>query len=383
MLPLGAYGIMQPRRGTYNPSYALQQQRVAVNSAIDTPRLENWRIQTDETTYIHPYGKDMPDKVLGVEADEVIVSARRNPRQTEAAACNRRSIKGSSRDVYANEKQTELKANLMPCLSSLNGMPLLRRKLVGKSVEEQVFIVNSYFSTVGVAGTKCTFDENFRKFGHKNFAGEIGGVRSGPNNGTKPIRAGELFVWTAPPPTHPDLVDGYDENVKRNIKKRQFDQLRDGTESGKALFVVEPYDPMCIVSMESIQKVFTDGRGMPSVDDNSDVFLVETLVKDLVIFVDLVLQKQRGTDEYKVLDMKNDAYRIVQEIFSVDGPVKNMPSMGPESAAFRTRLMNIGSRILNDQSQINYHYRRRIMGTALSDALSGEQFDYQLGAHCL
>jgi hypothetical protein len=418
---------MDPRNGDWMNSRALAQQRVAQNSKIDTGLLSQWKNLLTVESYDFPYGKDMQDGHLGVQQDEVVVKVR----HSDPIFLDQATKALQPKSIYSKEKDLTIDDKLLPLISSLNGLPLPKGSLKGLSVAEQTYLINSKFSTVGVAGTKCDFEENVKKLGRTDFAAEIGGVRSGVLRGPKPIRAGELIVWTAPPPVTTD-EHGKDMRAPRVVhqeNKRAKQQVRDGTEGGKAMFYMEPYDPMNIVSPETLEEVFLkpleaairanntpdipaanfnlvdiNGAWAGSVDAKAflskcwpmptrdpKIFIVHTLVQDMILFVLHCTAVERvrvgGGDEHVYAATLDGLLRTnlrqtlidLKSIFSV--PSEYVNALPVHLGGMKAHVKNIIPRILNDQAKINHEYERRTMGFALSDAQPGQLLDYRLGGY--
>lgn len=426
---------MEPTEGDPVHSRALYQQRVVQNCQLDDQEIKTRQAFKNNDYYVFPYGKETTDDLMGALTDEIIVKRKDHILQDPYEDSNSKRAKGVSDDIYRKTKNDQLESYLLPVISSLNGLAIQKEMMENKSLAEQLYVINSHFIGVGVAAYERGYGSDANTIGRLDLAGDIGGVRTGCLRGPKTIRAGELIVWTAPPPKDSKLVQNLPQRTVLDFQtnKRERAQDRDGTSANKAIFVMEPYDPLNVVSFETLQEIFLkpldellkqnllkaagggrvnitptrEGvmkdpnitetfknfllRFWPLLDNDNKVYIVDTYIRDMLLMLmhtnatEVSLRngatKKYGDALYEILSQ--DLAKTLKDIKHILDPqaanIQTLPADVPDQ--FKQRLFNLTQRFMNNQNKINLDYKRRILAVALSDGHPNARFDYRLGSY--
>jgi hypothetical protein len=362
------------------------QLRVAQNAEVDFPLLESWMQQKDRTSIPHPFTANMHPETLGVVANEICMRQIQVP------------VGGDSR-IYKKQRREELPSFLTPLFTNLNGMPISMDQAQWDKLtpEEKQAWIHAKYPVGGIVGTTREWDD-YKKMGRTDFANQIGGIYGIINTGPKNIYAGQLVMANAPLA----FLQATDDNGRMDALKKQRNIT--GTSKDKVLLETVPYDPTNVVTTDSIKNLIGARGGFgtavgqlwpkPPIVEGDDIYVLQNMVQDLMLFAmhvnAVVNTKRAGAFDANVYNnnMQTELTGTVMddEVFRY--------IFDPESIALQSRSNNADGfnkvmveqtrslmpRLLNSYYRIMRAYNSRILGVALTDALSGGQFDIKQGS---
>ena len=367
----------QARAGDWSHSVPVTQGRVAQNSDLDTARIKEWKEIKRDDIYVRPCGTNMETRNLGAVVGEI--SLKWKPRHKIAArAC-----------TQPNPKRPKLPATQVPIFSNLNGIaiPVTPAKWNEMSEAQREALMFSYVKVAGIIGTTVEYDDFLKENGRKDFVNNIGGIYAVINTSpTKSIYAGQLVVGAIPKAA---LCPTWDTQTRKKLVR---DRIQ-GTEPEKVLVETEPYDPMNIISVDSMNKMLKKvgpNRLWPkptSVETN-DAYVAESFMQDLLLFVfhiNAVVNARRAGGDQSLAYKQNleailgGAGETVEDIETIFNPAEVCKLLDP---TWKETVKSLIPRVLNGYSKVNRQYNERIIGIALSDAQPNEQFDIKQSNYC-
>ena len=331
------------------------QLRVAQVAILDEDEDRFREGRKTKKEYLKPYGAEADKSVRGCVTGEVALKKRRTGKEVV------------QNDIYdAGPTSFKLPEGLVPHFSHLNQLPVaISDTDFGKLAnDEKKALIESHFQIGGIVGTSVEPNYEGKNYGKNDFVVEIGGVRSIINNNPKKqILQGQLVLARAPLPGQPPKAPA-------------------GTDPKKVLVQLEPFDPSCVVSRDTIEyylnmtpdvfkERFLDENGFEHRHLEPGAFFGA--------FISFYMRMKRGNQklDQKQIEAFNNTLKatVQQELKDIcleDDPTGGHPKVNKETMD-----------LMNAYHQINHHVQSMVVGVAMSDAPPGGRFDIKFGSYAI
>jgi hypothetical protein len=330
------------------------QLRVAQVAILDEDEDRFREGRKTKKEYLKPYGAEADKSVRGCVTGEVALKKRRTGKEVV------------QNDIYdAGPTSFKLPEGLVPHFSHLNQLPVaISDTDFGKLAnDEQKALIESHFQIGGIVGTSVEPNYEGKNYGKNDFVVEIGGVRSIINNNPKKqILQGQLVLARAPLPG-------------------QTPKAPAGTDPKKVLVQLEPFDPSCVVSRDTIERYLNMDSAIFNerfLDDNGFEHRYLEPGAFFGAFISFYARMKRGALGFKDEKERKDFIKtlnIQQELKDIcleADPTGGHPKVNKETMD-----------LMNAYHQINHHVQSMVVGVAMSDAPPGGRFDIKFGSYAI
>jgi hypothetical protein len=343
--------------GDLTNSRPVLQLRVAQVAILDEDEDRFREGRKTKKEYLKPYGSEADKSVRGCVTAEVALKKRRTGKEVLL------------NDIYDDGKSSfKLPEGLVPHFSHLNQLPIQISDTDFNKLapEEKKALIESHFQIGGIVGTSVEPNYEGKNYGKNDFVVEIGGVRSLINNNPKKqILQGQLVLARAPLPG-------------------QTPKAPAGTDPKKVLVQLEPFDPNCVVSRDTIEYYLNlDPAVFNERFINNNGFQNRYLEPGAFFgaFISFYLRMKQGNQKFATQKDREDNINLLKatvqqdlkEICLENDPADpNHPKVNKETMEF-----------MNAFHQINHHVQSMVVGVAMSDAPPGGRFDIKFGSYAI
>ena len=330
------------------------QLRVAQVAILDEDEDRFREGRKTKKEYLKPYGAEADKSVRGCVTGEVALKKRRTGKEVV------------QNDIYdAGPTSFKLPEGLVPHFSHLNQLPVaISDTDFGKLAnDEKKALIESHFQIGGIVGTSVEPNYEGKNYGKNDFVVEIGGVRSIINNNPKKqILQGQLVLARAPLPGQPPKAPA-------------------GTDPRKVLVQLEPFDPSCVVSRDTIEHYLNMDPAMFKerfIDENGFEHRYLEPGAFFGAFISFFMLMNRGGKRFKDEKERRDYFQymdiqnLLKQICLEDDPTGGNPKVNKETMD-----------LMNAYHQINHHVQSMVVGVAMSDAPPGWRFDIKFGSYAI
>lgn len=284
--------------------------------------------------------------------------------------------------------------------SSLNGLFTSLDNLGANEVESIRVKARSELVLVGIADTESAHDSRDNTRNNPSFVTMIGGVKTTVNTGKKSIMQGDMIVWDLP-----ELTDNIP--VRKSIR---------GVPDEKILPVLRPIDNTNLDDRDAIASFLRIGRvnvgnldmSRPSGDHAKQLSIDLARYSALAFIFGAAFAKDNDSmstqdivdmfglgDSHLTSSVPADTSSIpslTSRVGTDFDPVRSLmqamlglsPAIGIKDVEMDVDVLrNVGTDLLNSLKMAYAELNGRIVGTALSPAQPGQEFDIRIGAYCI